>query len=61
MAGLIIEKQEYIKLSSEGFPGPAPDGSTLHFVDTGDQYVSYDGSWEPDRRLIRALELASLT
>jgi len=53
---------EYVTLSSSGFPdaGSAQDGSTLHFVDTGEQYVNYLGMWEPDLRMARALETAHL-
>lgn len=32
-----------------------PEGSTYHVVDTGEQYVYYDGAWEQDLRLIYAI------
>jgi len=54
---------KFITLSSSGFPDPAQVavGSTLHFFDTGEEYVQYGGMWEPDLRLARALETAHLT
>lgn len=36
-----------------------PDGSTLHVVDTGEQYVFFAGAWHPDLRLARAIRLAA--
>ena len=53
----------FITLSSSGFPDPAnvAAGSTLHFVDTGEEYVVYGGMWELDFRRARALETAHLT
>lgn len=35
-------------------------GSTMHIVDTGEQYIFYDGTWEPDRRLIYAIKAANI-
>ena len=52
------EVMNYILLSSEGFPKYgecSQDGSTIHFVDTGELYVMYNGTWENDLRLITAL------
>jgi len=51
---------EYITLSSSGFPDPAniQVGATLHFVDTGEEYVQYGGMWELDLRRAKALETA---
>ncbi len=53
---------EYITLSSSGFPDPnnVQDGSTLHFVDTGEEYVQYRGMWELDFRRAKALQTAHL-
>ena len=50
----------FITLSSSGFPNPSSlhAGSTLHFVDTGEEYVQYGGMWELDLRKARALETA---
>lgn len=31
-----------------------PEGSTYHAVDTGEEYVYFDGTWERDLRLIAA-------
>ena len=36
------------------------DGSTIHIVDTGEQYIFFDGAWEPDRRLIYAVQAAAV-
>jgi hypothetical protein len=32
------------------------EGTTFHVVDTGAQYIFHDGMWEPDRRLLHALQ-----
>jgi len=32
-----------------------PEGSTFHAIDTGEEYVYYDGAWEQDIRMIAAL------
>lgn len=52
-------RQKFITLSSSGFPDPKDlnAGSTLHFVDTGEEYVVYGGMWELDLRRAKALEL----
>lgn len=51
----------FITLSSSGFPNAANThvGSELHFVDTGEEYVLYNGMWEPDLRRAKALEMHS--
>lgn len=59
-----FHKMEIVTLSSLGLPDSTfcdYNGSTLHFVDTGEQYVMYDGTWEPDLRLITALTAALKT
>jgi len=45
-------------LSSDVKPTDPPEGSTYHIIDTGEQYIFYDGSWEIDLRLIYALSVA---
>jgi hypothetical protein len=43
-------------LSTDEFPlTDVPEGSTMHVVDTGEEYVFFDGVWEKDLRLIAAL------
>ncbi len=54
-------KQEFTGISSDPKPdigdiSKHPDGSTLHFVDTGEQFVWHNGMWEDDLRLIHALQ-----
>jgi len=36
------------------------DGSTVHIITTGETYVYHDGTWEPDRRVIYAIQQANL-
>lgn len=47
--------QRFQCLSSDDKPIDVPEGSTLHIIDTGEQYVVHDGAWEQDLRLINAL------
>jgi len=49
--------QKYQCLSSDVKPTPAdvPEGSTLHIIDTGEQYVVHDKAWESDKRMAYAL------
>ena len=42
----------YQALSSDEFPTGAGNGSTLHLVDTGEQFVCHDGQWFLDLRAI---------
>lgn len=51
-------KVDFVTLSSSGFPSinELPGGSTLHFIDTGEQYVAYNGTWEQDMRVTSVLE-----
>ena len=53
---IIATIQRFHGLSTDTLPTDPPEGSTYHAVDTGEQYVFYDGMWEQDRRLIAALE-----
>ena len=56
---LVETIQNFQCLSSDEKPAPAgvPEGAKLHIVDTGEQYVAYNGSWEIDLRLIYALSV----
>ena len=33
-----------------------PEGSTIHYIDTGEEFIYHNDMWEPDRRLINALK-----
>ncbi len=53
-------KQEFTGISSDPKPlagdiSKYPNGSTLHWVDTGETFVYHDGMWEDDLRLKYAL------
>lgn len=53
-------KQEFTGISSDPKPlagdiSKYPDGSKLHFVDTGEKFIYHDGMWEDDLSLIHAL------
>jgi len=50
--------QTFQGLSTDDKPTSPPEGSTYHAVDTGEQFVFYDGMWELDLRLTTALEIA---
>jgi len=52
---LITTIQRFQGLSTDTKPTAPPEGSTFHAVDTGEQYIYYDGTWEQDLRLIYAL------
>lgn len=52
---LITTIQRFQGLSADVKPAAPPEGSTFHVVDTGEQYVFFDGMWEQDLRLIAAL------
>ena len=49
--------QRFQGLSTDAMPDNPPEGSTLHIIDTGEQYIFYDGGWEQDLRLIYAIQL----
>jgi len=50
--------QTFQGLSTDDKPTSPPEGSTYHAVETGEQFVFYDGMWELDLRLTTALEMA---
>ena len=52
MAKKSVAAREYTTISSAGFPESTRigNGSTLHFVDTGEEYVFFNGMWEQDFR-----------
>lgn len=53
---LIATIQRFHGMSSDVKPENPPEGSTFHVVDTGEEYVFVDGTWERDVRLIAALQ-----
>ena len=42
--------QRFHGLSTDDKPETPPEGSTYHAVDTGEEYVFFDGMWELDLR-----------
>ena len=54
---LITTIQRFQGLSTDEKPSAPPEGSTYHVIDTGEQYLFYNGTWEQDLRLIYALTL----
>ncbi len=62
--GLITKTKQYMIKSTEDDPKNTPDeiiyfGSTLHYYDTGEQFIWDGANWQDDLRLIYALENAS--
>jgi len=49
--------QRFQGLSIDIKPTNPPEGSTFHAIDTGEEYVYHDGTWEQDLRLIAALQV----
>ena len=48
--------KRYNVLSSDAFPDEAiSEGSQIHVIDTGEEYIYHNGSWEQDMRRINAL------
>lgn len=47
---LITTAKSYAGFSGDSKPD-APEGSTFHCVDTGEQYVRHNGMWVEDLRL----------
>lgn len=45
-------------ISSDAFPSSGvPEGSTMHVVDEGKEYIYHNGAWEQDKRRIYALSV----
>lgn len=53
---LVTKGKHYQGLSTDEKPiDPLPpEGSTFHAIDTGEEYIFYNGTWERDLRLITA-------
>ena len=54
---IIINPKRYQGLSTDEKPiDPVPpEGSTFYAIDTGEEYIFYNGTWERDLRLITAI------
>jgi hypothetical protein len=52
---LIATIQRFQGISTDAKPTAPPEGSTFHSVDTGEEWVFFDGAWELDLRLTTAL------
>jgi len=52
---LVATITRYQGLSTDIKPASTTEGSTFHVIDTGEEYVYYNGTWERDLRLIAAL------
>jgi len=46
--------KRYNGISSDEKPESPPEGSTLHFIDTGEKFIYHNGMWEDDLSLIYA-------
>jgi len=48
----------YNALSSDSWPtSGVTEGSTLHVIDTGEEYIFHDDAWETDLRRIHAMTM----
>ena len=48
--------QRFNMISSDTRPTEdVPEGSKVHYIDTGEKYIYHDGAWEQDRSLIYAI------
>jgi hypothetical protein len=52
----ITNEEKYIGMSADGKPDGVETGSTFHVLDTGEEYIFFNGTWERDLRLITALQ-----
>lgn len=54
---MIATIKRFSGLSTDSWPlTDVPEGSTFHVIDTGEEYIFHNGTWELDRRQARALE-----
>ncbi len=51
-------RSNYMGLSSDDKPSYSVNGSTFLAVDTGEQWIYFDGMWELDYRMIAAVKMA---
>lgn len=54
----VTHGEQYIGLSTETKPVTCNEGSTYHSIDTGEEWIFYDGMWELDLRKINAIKMA---
>ena len=48
--------KRYNLVSSDAFPDDSiSEGSTIHVIDTGEEYIYHDSAWQQDMRTINAL------
>ncbi len=52
---LVSTIQRFQAMSADTWPSNPPEGSCLHVIDTGEEYVFHDGTWEQDLRSITAM------
>lgn len=58
---LISGDRKWLCLSSDPLETDNVDaGSEMHIVDTGEQYIFFDGAWVPDLRSIYARKAANV-
>jgi len=58
---LISEDRKWMCLSSDPLETDnVGEGSEIHIVDTGEEYIFFDGTWVPDLRLINAIKAANI-
>lgn len=52
--------QKWNCYSTDVKPSSAPEGSMVHTIDTGEEFVYHNGMWERDLRLINAIKMANV-
>lgn len=57
---LVAVIQRFQGLSTDDKPTNVPEGSTFHAIDTGQEFVFYDGGWEIDLRKVNAIKMARI-
>ncbi len=62
---MVATIQRFLALSSDELPNsesdnPPPEGSTVHLIDTGEEYIYFCGTWERDKRTITAIKDANI-
>lgn len=49
-----------VGLSSDDKPTDVDEGTYIHIVDTGEEYIFCDGMWFQDLRRINAIKMAAM-
>jgi hypothetical protein len=60
MQRIATNPDNYIALANEN-KVPAQDGDSLHIVDTGEEFICYQGMWFLDLRKVNALKISMKT